>query len=428
VKQATLLGRVLFLLGLAAATQILSAQASKKEPPGAVPDWGMYRGPKRDGISPDTGLLKEWPKGGPPLAWKMTGIGGGYSGVSVVGKFGYTMGEDGGTQVIICFATAEGKIVWKAKVSPTGNPDNRGPGPHCTPACDGQVVVGTGFDGTMVCVRAANGQEMWRKKYSELGAGGMPTWGFSDSPIIDGGMVACIPGGSKGTVAALNKTNGSPVWQSGELKDGAHYTSLAMCDFGNIPQYIVFTQNTVAGIVAKTGRVAWEFKHAGQTAICSTPVATKEGVVFASSGYGVGNTVYQVAFAGGAFKATQLYTGKQLESHHGDMVAIGEHIYGLDQGKLVCVEAKSGKVAWSDRCVGKGSITYADGNLYCRAEGGAGSVALVEAAPDSYKEKGRFDQPDRSKLNSWAHPTVFGGKLYLRDQDVLLCYNVAGAK
>ena len=416
-------GRVLFLLMLATGAQGVAAQ-SKKEAAGAVPDWGMYRGPKRDGISPDTGLLKEWPKGGPTLAWKMTGIGGGYSGVSVVGKFGYTMGEDGGSQVIIAFNTADGKIVWKAKVSPTLDPDKRGPGPHCTPACDGQVVIGTGVDGTMVCVRAANGQEMWRKNYKDLGAGSMPGWGYSDSPIIDQGMVICIPGGSKGTVAALNKTNGAPVWQSGELKDGAQYTSLAMADFGNIPQYIVFTMSTVAGIVAKTGRVAWEGKHPGATAVCSTPVATKEGIVFASSGYGVGNTAFQVAFAGGAFKATQLYAGKQLESHHGDMVAVGDHIYGLDQGALKCVEAKTGKLAWTDRCVGKGSITYADGHLYCRGE--KGGVALVEAVPDSYKEKGRFDQPDRSKYDAWSHPTVFGGHLYLRDQDVLLCYSVSG--
>jgi len=424
VRLPKALGRVLFLLVLAAATQGVFAQASKKEAITTVPDWGQFRGPKRDGIGPDTGLLKEWPKGGPPLAWKMTGLGNGYSSVSIVGKLGYTMGEDGNTEVIIAFTIADGKIAWKAKVTPTGDPGNQGAGPRSTPACDGQIVVGLGHDGTLVCVRAANGQEIWRKSYKDLGAGGTPGWGFSDSPLIDGPMVVCIPGGSKGTLAALNKQNGAPIWQSGELKDQAHYTSLTMADFGNIPQYIVFTQNTVAGIVAKTGRVAWQGKHAGQTAICSSPVSTKEGVVFVSSGYGVGNTVYQVGFAGGAFKATELYTGKQLESHHGDMIAIGEHIYGLDQGKLVCLEAKTGKVAWQDRCVGKGSIAYADGHLYCRSEGGP--VALVEAVPDAYKEKGRFDQPDRSKRSSWAHPTVFGGKLYLRDGDVMLCYNVSG--
>lgn len=423
MKQA--LGRVLFVVLLAAGSQGLVAQ-SKKEAVATVPDWGMYRGPHRDGINNETGLLKEWPKGGPTLAWKLTGIGGGYSGVSVVGKFGYTMGEDGSNQVIICFTVADGKIVWKAKVSPSGNPDNRGPGPHCTPACDGQIVIGTGFDGTMVCVRAANGQEVWRKSYKDIGGAGMPGWGWSDSPIIDGQIVVCIPGGPKGTVAALNKMTGAPVWQSGELKEPAHYTSLAMAEIGKVPQYIVFTEKTVAGIAARTGQVLWKGEHPGKVAICSTPAANKEGLVFAASGYGVGCTAFQVASAGNQFKATQLYAGnKDLQSHHGDFIMIGDHVYGLDEQSLRCVDAKSGKTVWQERCVGKGSIAYADGHLYCRSEGGKGEVALVEATTSGYKEKGRFDQPDRSKLNSWSHPTVFGGKLYLRDQDVLLCYDVS---
>ena len=423
MKLAKTLGRVAFLvLSTAAVTQMVSAQASKKGEAASVPDWGQFRGPKRDGLSPDTGLLKEWPKAGPPLAWKATGLGAGYSSVSVAGKFLYTMGEDGGQEVLIAMTVADGKILWKAKVCASGDPGNQGQGPRSTPATDGTLVFGLGHDGTLVCVRAANGQEVWRKTYRDLGANGVPGWGFSDSPLIDGGVVACIPGGSKGTVAALNKMNGAPVWQSAELKDGAHYTSLVTADFGNIPQYVVFTSESVAGIVAKTGRVAWRVERKGQTAICSCPVMSKEGMVFVSSAYGVGHNAFQVSFGGGAFKAAQVYDGK-FENHHGGMVLVGDHVYGLDNGSLRCIELKTGKVAWQDRCVGKGSIAYADGHLYCRGEGGG--LALVEAVPDSYKEKGKFDQPDRSKRSAWANPVVFGGKFYVRDQDTLLCFNVA---
>jgi len=418
------LGRVLFLLILAAAASPLSfGQASKKEAANVVPDWGQFRGPKRDGISPDTGLLKEWPKGGPTLAWKASGLGAGYSSVAIAGKFLYTMGEDGGQEVIIGMNLADGKILWKAKVCASGDPGNQGQGPRATPATDGTLVIGTGHDGTMVCVRAANGQEIWRKRYSDLGAGGVPSWGFSDSPLIDGGMVACIPGGSKGTVAALNKMTGAPLWSSSQIKDGAHYTSLVTADIGGIPQYLVFTDKTVAGI-AKTGQVLWKMDRPGQTAICSSPVSTKDGIVFVSSGYGRGCTAFQVSGAGGQFKAAELYDNKEMQSHHGGIVLVDGHVYGMsDNGGLKCIEVKTGKTAWNNTGPGKGAIACADGLLFCRNEG-SGVVTLVEASAESYKEKGRLDQPERSKRSAWSNPVVFGGKLYLRDQDNLFCYDV----
>lgn len=424
MKLTKILGRAGFLaLSLAAVTTMVSAQASKKGELASVPDWGQFRGPKRDGLSPDTGLLKEWPKEGPPLAWKQTGFGAGFSSVVVAGKVLYTLGDTNGAACLIAVSIADGKILWKAPIGDKGG--NNGAGPRSTPATDGTLVFGLGQEGTLICVQAATGREVWRKRMSDFGGQVMSGWGYSESPLIDGQMLVITPGGSKGTVAALNKATGALVWQSAELKDKAPYCSLMPVDWGNIPQYIVFTDQSVAGIVAKTGRVAWRADRKGQTAICSTPVATKDGYVFVSSAYGVGHTAFQVTFAGGQFSAKQIYDGK-FESHHGGMVLVGDHVYGLDNGSLRCIEVKTGKVAWQDRCVGKGSIVFADGHLYCRSEGkGGGTIALVEAVPDAYKETGRFTPPTPSGVDQWANPVVFGGKLYIRDQDQLFCYNVA---
>jgi outer membrane protein assembly factor BamB len=422
VKLAKNLGRVLFLVIVAAATQIVLGQASKKEAP-PVPDWGQFRGPKRDGISNETGLLKEWAKGGPPLAWTAKGIGGGFSSVSVAGKFVFTMGDVGSSCNLIAMSVADGKILWQSKVGQTGGGSGY-PGPRCTPASDGTLVFALGQYGDLVCVQAATGREIWRKNMRDFGGEMMSGWGYAESPLIDGPMLLVTPGGNKGTVVALNKMNGAPLWQSSELKDKAAYCSLVPVDIGNVPQYLVFTDKSVAGIT-KTGKLAWRADRAGQTAVIPTPVMSKDNIVFVSSGYGVGCNAFQITAAGGQFKAMELYASKQLESHIGGMVVIGDHVYGPDGGSLKCLEIKTGKVAWSNGCVGKGSITCADGHLYVRADNkGTGAVALVEVSAEGYKEKGRFDQPSLSGKETWPYPVVYGGKLYLRDQDNLFCYNV----
>ncbi|MBI3858122.1 MAG: PQQ-like beta-propeller repeat protein [Planctomycetes bacterium] len=425
MKLATNLGRLLFLVTLTAAASLSFGQASKKEVGSGVPDWGQFRGPKRDGISPETGILKEWPANGPTLAWKATGIGGGFSSVSVAGKFVYTMGDVGSSCMLIAISAADGRVVWQSKVGNTGGGGGY-PGPRCTPATDGKMVFAVGQYGDLVAVNAVNGAEVWRKNMSALGGEMMSGWGYSESPLLDGPMLLVTPGGNKGTVAALNKMNGAPVWQSAELKDKAAYSSLVPVDIGNVPQYLVFTDKSVAGIT-KAGKLAWRADRAGQTAVIHTPVMSKDNIVFVSSGYGVGAHAFQITAAGGQFKAQELYAQKQMESHIGGFVVIGEHVYGPDGGSLKCVEIKTGKVVWSNGCVGKGSITAADGMLFVRGDNkGGSSIALVEANPESYKEKGKFAQPSPSGKETWAYPVVFNGRLYLRDQDNLYCYTVGG--
>lgn len=424
MKLASNLGRAAFLAAAAAALaltvavdQPLSAQSKAKKDPSVVPDWGQFRGPHRDGLSPDTDLLKQWPSGGPPLAWKTTGLGDGLSSVSVVGKHVYTMGDG----AMFALDAATGKIVWKTPTGDTGTPSGNqgGAGPHCTPASDGTLVFGLFQFGTLVCLQAATGKEVWRKKMSEFG-GSTPQWGYSESPLLDGGMVLVSPGGSKGAVVALNKMTGQLVWQSA-YKDKTHYTSLISAEIGKIPQYLYFSESGVAGI-SKTGQLLWKGDCEGKTAVCSSPVV-KDNYVFVSCGYGVGCHGFQIQAAGAQFKATQIYADQKLQNHHGGAILVGDHVYGQFDGGLMCVDIKTGKIAWQGG-PRKGSLAYADGHLYCRDENG-GAVTLVEASPDGYKENGKFSLPAATKIPSWANPVVFGGKLYLRDEDTLFCYNVA---
>jgi len=226
----------------------------------------------------------------------------------------------------------------------------------------------------------------------------------------------------------LKKDSGELAWQSTDLKEEAHYTSLVPVEIGGVRQAVVLTDKSVAGIAIKDGKVLWRASREGRTAVIPTPIC-KDGIVFVTSGYGVGCNAFKITADGGTFKASEAYSGKQVTNHHGGVILVGDHLYELDdQRKLKCVDFKTGKVVWENPSVGKGAVAYADGHLYCRSEasekGGASNIALVEASPSGYKEKGRFTQPDRSNTAAWAHMVVIGGKFYVRDQDVLLCYDV----
>jgi hypothetical protein len=191
-----------------------------------------------------------------------------------------------------------------------------------------------------------------------------------------------------------------------------------------VHQYIQLTDAHVAGVSAEDGTVLWSAKRRGSTAVIPTPIV-KDNYVFVTSGYGVGCNLFKVTGDGGKFSVEQVYANKDMVNHHGGVVLVGDHLYGYsDRHGWVCMELKTGNVAWADPGVEKGSVAYADGYLITRSEKDKGWVALVEATPSGYKEKGRFPQPERSKSQSWAHPVVSGGKLFLRDQDILLCYDL----
>ena len=408
--------------GQTAAAAPPAARAEKGEAAQAPGEWPQWRGPNRDNVSAETGLLKRWPDDGPPLAWKAGGIGEGYSSVSVAGGRIFTMGDGPDSSYVHALELDGGKKIWSAKVGRTGGNYE---GTRSTPTVDGDRVYALGQWGDLVCLDAATGREHWRKNLEkDFGGRMMSGWGYSESVLLDGERVVCTPGGGKGTLLALNKATGEPVWRTEDFTDDAAYSSIVPATIGGVRQHVQLTGASVVGVAPDTGDVLWRAARQGETAVIPTPVVHDDHV-FVTSGYNVGCNLFRVTRGpGGKFTAGQVYANKDMQNHHGGVVLVGGHVYGTSGNQLVCMNLMTGKVAWKDRSVGKGAVAYADGHLYVRSEGGEGTVALVEATPKGYAEKSRFDQPDRSDKQSWPHPVIVGGKLYLRDQDVLLCYDV----
>jgi outer membrane protein assembly factor BamB len=376
-------------------------------------------------MSTETGLLKAWPKDGPPLVWRATGLGAGFSGVSVVSQRIFTMGDQSDGNHVIALNKDDGKIVWSTKLGKAGAPGWGGfAGPRATPSVDGGLVFALGQYGEVICVSASDGKEIWRKSLTTDFGGPLMEWGFSESPLVDGDQVLFTPGGPKGTVVALNKKTGDLIWQSKDWTDNAHYSSIIVAEIDDLRQYIQLTDKSVAGIAPKDGKVLWKAARKGSTAVIPTPIYAN-GYVYVTSGYGIGCNLFKVT-TGSGFTVTQVYANKVMENHHGGVVKLGDYLYGYSDSKgWTCQNFKTGQAQWQEKAgLGKGSLVFADGHLYCREEAEKGVVALVEATPSGFVEKSRFTPPDRSGKMSWAHPVVAGSKLYLRDQDVLLCYDV----
>ncbi|OHE76399.1 MAG: hypothetical protein A2107_09545 [Verrucomicrobia bacterium GWF2_62_7] len=385
-------------------------------------DWPQWRGPNRDDISTEKGLLSEWPADGPPQAWKAEGMGAGYSGVAVAKGKVFTMGDVGEESQLIALDEATGKKLWSLKLGAPGQYGNFY-GPRGTPSVDGDLVYALNQHGDLICAAVATGKEVWRKSLKDLG--GCPhNWGYAESPLVEGDKVLCTPGGARGAIVALNKKTGALMWQSKEFMDGAHYSSLIAETIFGQRQVIQLTAASVAGVAVADGKLLWRADRPGKTAVIPTPIYANNQV-YVCSGYGVGCNAFKLTKEGNGFKAAEVYANKNMVNHHGGVILLGGYLYGSSDGKgWVCQDFKTGDVVWSNNGVGKGSIAYADGHFYLRSESGKGTVALIEASPKSYVEKGRFAQPDRSDKNSWPHPVIANGRLYLRDQDVLLCYKV----
>jgi len=403
-------------------------------------EWPQWRGPNRDGVSTESGLLKDWPQDGPKLLWESTGFGTGYSSVAISGGKLYTMGDRtskdpehrGRAQFVIAFDLTTHKELWAAYVGP---PHDDG-GSRCTPTVGEGFVYAIGTSGDIVCVDAATGQLRWRKNLQSDFAGKNPDWRYSESPLVDGQKLLCTPGGRDSVIVALNKKTGEPVWKCSmpdigpNGRDEAGYSSIVVSDAG-VRQYVQLTNKGLIGVAAKDGAFLWGYnKIANGTANIPTPVVYGE-YVFCSTAYGTGSALLKIVAAEGSIKAQEVYflNASTFQNHHGGFVRIGDYLYGghgHGQGKPTCIEIKTGKVMWQQNQPGGGSagVVYADGHLYFRYEDN--TVALVEANPQKYNLKSTFKLPRRDGMSGpgWPHPVVCGGKLYLRHADVLFCYDI----
>lgn len=396
-------------------------------------DWPQWLGTDRDNKSKETGLLQSWPEGGPKRAWRADGLGASFGTVAVASGKIYLLGDVEGACHLFALDEKEGKVLWKVKVGPASKQKQPGwESPRTTPTVDGDHIYVVVEAGDVVCVETASGKEVWRKNMDKDLEGEHSIWLYCDSPVVDGKQVVVKPGGKKGTLAALDKASGEVLWRSTDLTDSAEHTSLLPATIDGVKQYIVFTMESVSG-VGTDGKVLWHVARKGDVAICTTPLY-KDGIVLVGSSYNTGRaTAFKVTGTGGKFTAEMAYE-TDVANHHGGLVIVGDYVYGTGDHKkgvdrahadLKCMELKTGKIVWSNPSIGKGSITFADGNLILHSEDAKeGLVALVEATPDGYKEKGRFSQPGGTPKNTWAYPVVANGRLYVRDGTGLSAYDV----
>lgn len=602
------------------ATGLLAGNVALAQVPAKVGDWPQWRGPNRDGISQETGLLREWPTDGPKVVWQVDSVGVGYSSIIIKDGRIYTQGDLDGVEHVIALDAADGKVVWAVQPGPVkslladrlanemkqldrdkdgtvdelealqrfgwdftkfdkpagddvdarakaraialfakvdkdgdgkltfaeaGNPfrdkfeqidsedksadaaklaatraaeylkaldkdgdgklsrkeiqgtpldrhfgridqrdpatnkgddqltlqemdaafakhepgrdgtlsqtelvdfyirnkvagdgkltleELRGPfggyrngmgdGPRGTPTIDGDKLYAEGGNGDLSCLDAATGKTLWYVSLTKDFGGGLPGWGYSESPLIVDGLVIVTPGGKNGTLVALDKKTGEVVWKSGELTEGAHYSSPLVAEIGGVRQIVQFSNASVFGVAIKDGKFLWKYKKpANGTANCCSPIVD-QNFVFASSSYGTGGGLAKITNTDNMFTADEVYFEKKLDCHHGGIVKIGSNMYTNGGGPLICMDFLTGKTMWQNRSVGKGALVAADGMLYLLSENH--EVALVDASPGEYVEKGRFKVKSHGRP-SWAHPVVAGGRLYIRDQESLTAYDV----
>ena len=419
-------------------TALLSLLPSAMGAAGADPassprgEWPQWRGPNRDALSDETGLLETWDEKGPPLLWEKLGLGKGYSSIAVAGGRIFTLGERQGKTDLIALSVDGGEELWATRVG--------GGSPNSTPTVSGDLVYALDRHGKLLCARTS-GASVWRKDLrKDFGGRMMSGWGYSESPLVDGERLVCTPGAEDAVLVALDRKTGETLWKAALPDDvgsrgkrGAAYSSIVVSEAQGIRQYVQLIGRGLVSVRADTGEVLWTYNRiANGTANIPTPIV-KGNLVFASTGYGAGAALLEVKRRGSGLGADEVYflESRTLQNHHGGMVLLGDHVYcghGHGEGFPLSIELKTGKAAWRPgRGPGKGSaaVVYADGHLYFRYENGV--IALIEAQPENYVLKGQF-RIASPRGKSWPHPVIAGGRLYLRDQDALLCYDVTDAR
>jgi outer membrane protein assembly factor BamB len=385
----------------------------------AADDWPQWRGPNRDGRSAERGLMKAWPQNGPPLAWRATGMGEGYSSFATSNGRLYTLGARGDREYVIALDAATGKQLW---ATPHGRRfgNDRGDGPRGTPTIEGDRVYAFGASGDLSVLEAGTGKAIWTVNVLQKFGGSNITWGLSESPLVLRDRILINAGARDASVVALRKTDGSLIWRS--QSDQAGYSSPVLHEVGGIRQAIFFTGQRALALDVDNGRLLWSYDRvSNRTANIATPIV-RANRVFLSSDYGTGAALLELTPGNGTVTAKEIYFTNDMRNHHASSILVGDYLYGFSSAILTAMHFDTGKVAWRDRSVGKGSLVYADERLYVYSEQGV--VGLVEPTPQGYREHGRF-RISTGRLPTWAHPVVSGGKLFIRDQDTLYAYDVA---
>jgi len=383
-------------------------------------DWPQWRGPDRNGLSAETGLLDAWPASGPRVVWSVSGLGAGYGSVSTSGDRLFVQGTERRQSVVFSLNRANGRRVWSTAVGSTRGND-KGSGPRGTPTVDGDRVYVLTENGDLACLGFEDGAVRWHRNILDDFGGRNISWLMSHSPLVDGGALIVTPGGRNAGMVALDKMTGATIWTSDELSDASGYASPVVADVQGVRTYMTLTASAGVGLRASDGKLMWRYRRvANGTANVTTPIFFDDKV-FYTSAYGTGAALLNLTAEGGEVSASEIYFTRNMQNHHGGVVLVDGHLYGFNNSILTALDFETGERAWRDRSVGKGAVTYADGHLYLLGENNV--VGLAEASPDGYRETGRFRIEDRG-WPSWSHPVVSGGRLYIRNQGTLASYDI----
>lgn len=392
-------------------------------------DWAQWRGPKRDGISQEKGLLKAWPASGPKLLWQVKDIGSGYSTPVVVGTRLYVLSNEGlENEFVRAYSTTNGKLIWSTRLGAVGNPKQQPsyPGARSTATVDGKLLYALGSDGDLACVEIATGKILWTKSLRNDFGGAPGVWAYSESPLVDGNKVIVTPGGENATLVALDKKTGATLWKSAiPGEKAASYASAIAVEIGGVRQYVQYLSKGVVGVEAATGKLLWRFDKTLDTRFGMHALTPINATNLIYTGAASASGAAKISAAAGSFTADPAYIERKAPNGLGGAVRLGDYLYGTSGPVLLCTEFATGKVRWEERGIGAAAICSADGLLFLHGENG--EVALAEVTPAGYKEKGRFAppaQPDRGQSKAWAHPIIANGRLYIRDLGSLWCYDI----
>ncbi len=399
-------------------------------------DWPQWRGPARDGISRETGLLQQWPASGPKLVWRVQDGGDGYGAVAAAGGRVYMVSNRGlEDEVVQAFSVEDGKRLWSARIGKVGNPDQAPayPSARSTPTLDGDAVYVFGSDGDLACLDAASGKIRWNRNVRAQLKGEPGKWAYAESPMVDGDAVVVSPGGPEAGLAAFRKRDGELIWKSAiPGGEAAGYASVVPLEAAGRKQYVQFLAKGVVGVDAKSGRLLWRYDDTSKgPANIPTALAHGEFVYTTARSMGAASLI-RVEPAGEGASAKQMYFERGLPSTIGGAVLWKDVLYGTTSEGLVAADFATGKVLWKDETLGAGSVLYAANRLYVHCEDG--DIALVDAAPDAFRQRGRFTPPDPPKHprgareKAWAYPVVADGRLYVRDLGTLWCYDVRATR
>lgn len=401
-------------------------------------DWPHWRGPNRNDKSSETDLLERWPTGGPKQLWVNQKSGLGYSGFAIVKGRLFTLGLEDGKEFGLCLDADSGKELWRTNIGPQFQ-NSWGDGPRSTPSVSGDRVYFMTAAGHVACLKVGDGAEVWNVKMSDFG-GEVPTWGYAESPLVDGDQVVCTPGGKKNTIVALNKNTGKVIWKSEPitrvLDSGkktspavAHYSSILPVVHDGKKQYVQLTVLAVVGVDAATGKTLWQVPFPGRVAVIPSPIYD-EGSVYVTAGYGAGSKLIKL---GDNNEWSETWFTKGMQNHHGTAIKVGDYFYGSSAKAFACQSAEDGEPVWSERRIKKGALSYADG-LFYHVQENDGKVLLFAASPEGKIEaRGSFILAPQSKRRNrkgavWVHPVISNGKLYLRDQEFIHCYDIKDTK